>query len=233
MNEKKIPYELVIFLFGSVLTYLTVYWAVPNLSEKIKIMELGSWMILAPLTIFIPLIIIGFIILKSENQRTKLFERIRFKRLSKSDWKWVGIGLIGMTILSGLTFYLTNLLNLNPNPPFSRQVHPWQNGHQWMFLVWIIYWPINILGEGFIWRGVLQPRLEKIFKQNAWIVCAVFWGIFHFAFGLGNLIVLIPTLIFVPFITQKTKNTWTGIILHATLSGPGFIILALGLMNKQ
>ncbi|CAN5896414.1 CPBP family intramembrane metalloprotease [soil metagenome] len=232
MNYKKTIFDFLPFVLGSVLTYITVYLIAPALSLKFEIMELGAWMISAPLTIFIPLVIIGMILIKSEKNGTRLFERTRFKKLTKFDWRWIGIGLLGMTILSGLTFFLTGLLNLNPNPPFSRQVEPWLNGHQWMFIAWIIYWPINILGEGFIWRGVLQPRLEKTFKQNTWIISAVLWGVFHLAFGLGNLIVLVPTLIFVPYVTQKTQNTWTGIILHATLSGPGFIVLAFGLMNK-
>ncbi len=232
MNEKRNITDLLIFLIGGILVFINVYWIVPLLSDKLNIMQIGSWMITSPFVVFIPLIITGLYILKSEKTKISLIERTRFKKLSKSDWKWVGLGLLGMTVLSGLTFYMTNIIKLDPNPPFSRQVEPWQNGHLWLFLIWIIYWPINIIGEGFIWRGVIQPRLENTFKQNTWIICALFWGVFHFSFGLGNLIVLIPTLIFVPFITQKTKNTWTGIILHATLSGPGFIILALGLMNK-
>lgn len=232
MNKKKNIADLIIFLVGGILVYINVYWIVPMLSDKWNIMQIGSWMITSPFVVFIPLIIAGLYILKSEKNKVTLKERTRFKKMSKSDWKWVGLGLLGMTVLSGLTFYLTNTLNLDPNPPFSRHVEPWQNGHLWLFLIWIIYWPINIIGEGFIWRGVLQPRLENTFKQNTWIIGALFWGLFHFSFGPGNLIVLIPTLIFVPLITQKTKNTWTGIILHATLSGPGFIVLALGLMNK-
>lgn len=232
MNEKRNIIDLLIFLIGGILVFINVYWIVPLLSDKLNIMQIGSWMISSPFVVFIPLIITGLYILKSEKTKISLIERIRFKKLSKSDWNWVGLGLLGMTVLSGLTFYVTNIIKLDPNPPFSRQVEPWQNGHLWLFLIWIIYWPINIIGEGFIWRGVIQPRLENTFKQNTWIISALFWGVFHFSFGLGNLIVLIPTLIFVPFISQKTKNTWTGIILHATLSGPGFIILALGLMNK-
>lgn len=232
MKNRKYIFDLIIFVFGSALTFLNVYWMVPFLSAKFNIMQLGSWMISAPFVIFLPLIIIGYYKLKSENSNTNMWVRLRFRKLTKADWKWVLIGLVGMTILSGLTFILTTQLKLNPNPPFSRQVDPWMNGHQWMFLVWIFYWPINILGEGFIWRGVIQPRLENSFSTKTWIIGAVLWGVFHLSFGLGNLIVLIPTLIFVPFVTQKTKNTWTGIILHAVLSGPGFIVLALGLMNK-
>jgi membrane protease YdiL (CAAX protease family) len=194
-------------------------------------MQIGSWMIVSPLVVFIPLIMTGLYLLTSEKTETPWIERTRFQPLSAADWKWVGLGLLGMIVLSGLTFYLANLLHLDPNPPFSRQVEPWKNGHTWLFFVWIIYWPINIIGEGFIWRGVIQPRLENTFKEYTWIISAICWGVFHFSFGLGNLIVLIPTLIFVPLITQKTQNTWSGIILHATLSGPGFIALALGLMN--
>jgi len=223
--------DFLVFFLGSFLTFVTVNWAVPFLSDRLGIMQIGAWMILSPFIVFLPIICIGLYILKTEQITIGLFERIRLKKISKSDWKWTLLGLLGMTIGSGITFFLCNTLNLDPNPPFSRNVEPWTNGHHWMFLLWAIYWPINILGEGFVWRGVILPRLEKEFKNKSWIISSVLWGIFHLSFGVGNLIVLLPTLIFVPFITYKTGNTWTGILLHAILSGPGFIILALGLMS--
>ena len=109
MNNKRNISDLLIFLMGGLLVFINVYWIVPFLSDKLNIMQIGSWMIAAPFVVFIPLIITGLYLLKLEEIKISLIERTRFKKLSKSDWKWVGLGLLGMTVLSGLTFYLTNI----------------------------------------------------------------------------------------------------------------------------
>jgi hypothetical protein len=66
------------------------------------------------------------------------------------------------------------------------------------------------------------------FRSHAWVVNALLWFAFHLAFGPGNLIVLIPTLAIVPWIVQRRRNVWLGVLLHATPSLPGFIAMALG-----
>ncbi len=230
-----VPKSLVLdispFLFGSILVFFTVYYAVPYLSEKIGIMQIGAWMLLSVPFVFMPLIATGFGILRTEQGSEKVLDRLRFRKLTKSDIKWTLIGLAGMIVGGGLCFYLSILLKINTNPPFAQNVTAWTDGHLWMFSVWIIYWIFNIMGEGIVWRGIIQPRLEAKYGNCAWLLAALLWGIFHWSFGLGNVIVLLPTLVFVPYITYKTQNTWTGIILHALLSGPGFIVLAFGLMK--
>lgn len=231
-DKPKVYFDILLFFTGSILTFLTVYKAIPILSEKAGIMQLAAWMFLSIPFVFFPIILAGFFILRSEQSKQNIFKRIRLRKLTKSDWKWTLIGLVGMTLGSGITFFICNvLLKINPNPPFSQDVEAWTNGHLWMFGLWFFYWPINILGEGLVWRGIILPRMEQHFGGKFWYINSILWGVFHWSFGLGNLIVLLPTLIFVPYITQKTQNTWTGIILHATLSGLGFIALAFGLMK--
>jgi hypothetical protein len=68
------------------------------------------------------------------------------------------------------------------------------------------------------------------FGGGAWLINGALWGAFHIAFGLGNLIVLLPTLVCVPLIAQIRRNTWLAVAMHAGLSGPGFVALALGLV---
>jgi membrane protease YdiL (CAAX protease family) len=75
---------------------------------------------------------------------------------------------------------------------------------------------------------VLLPRKEVRYGASARQLNAVLWGLFHLAFGPGNLLVLIPPLILVPLIVQRPRNIWLAVLLHAGLSGPGFVALALG-----
>jgi hypothetical protein len=52
--------------------------------------------------------------------------------------------------------------------------------------------------------------------------------VFHAAFGLGNVIVLLPILCVVPLIAQKRQNTWLAVMIHGALSLSGFTSLAFG-----
>ena len=222
--------DISIFITGGILQYIVIYCFIPILNRS-GIMQLGSWMILSIPFIFLPIIVSGIFILKIEKKHPKTTERLRINKFSKKDWCWLLAGLIILVIGSIIAFQICTILNLNPNPSFARDVDPWIKEHTWMFGLWTVYWPINILGEEFIWRGIILPRMEAYIGKFAWLFNSFLWGIFHLAFGLGNLITLIPTLIIVPYIAQKTQNTWTAVILHATLSGPGFAVLAFGLLQ--
>jgi hypothetical protein len=72
--------------------------------------------------------------------------------------------------------------------------------------------------------------MEARLGSRAWTLNAALWGAFHIPFGPGNLLVLLPTLLVVPWIAQRRRNTWLAVLLHAGLSGPGFVALALGLV---
>jgi len=227
--QKLIP-DILVFVIGGLLQFFVVYLCVPTLSG-IGIMPLGSWMILSIPLIFLPVIAGGLIILRLEKGTEKITKRLLFHKLNKNDWLWFLTGLIIMAAGSAIMFKLCAVLGLDSNPPFARNAKAWTEGHLWMFALWAVYWPFNILGENIVWRGVILPRMERKVGKFAWLLNAFFWGVFHLAFGIGNLIILLPTLIVVPFIAQRTHNTWTAVMLHASLSGPGFIALAFGMMG--
>jgi membrane protease YdiL (CAAX protease family) len=90
---------------------------------------------------------------------------------------------------------------------------PLSKGRYWFLLVWLPYWILNILGEEFIWRGVMLPRQELVFGKYTWIIHGFGWGLFHIAFGLKLLITLIPLIFIQSFIVQKQK-LMDRVILH-------------------
>jgi membrane protease YdiL (CAAX protease family) len=117
----------------------------------------------------------------------------------------------------------------NPSPAFMS-FEPLSEGRYWLLLVWLPYWVLNIFGEEFLWRGVMLPRQELVFGKYTWIVHGFGWGLFHIAFGFKLMITLIPVLFIQSFIVQKTKNSWTGVILHGGINGPSFLAIAFGLL---
>lgn len=217
-----------IFLAGSLLTFAVVYGGVPALSA-IGIEPMVAWMLLAIPCIFAPIIAAGLAVLHSEPRPASWVVRLRLQRPTGRDLGWGLLALLTLVLGSGLMFALCAALGLESSPPFSRNLQPLTGDRLWVLGLWAVYWPINILGEELVWRGVLLPRMEARYGAQAWLLNAILWGLFHLAFGPGNLLVLIPTLMLVPLIAQRRRSTWLAVLLHAGLSGPGFIALAIGL----
>jgi membrane protease YdiL (CAAX protease family) len=107
---------------------------------------------------------------------------------------------------------------------------PLTAGRYWLLLVWFPYWILNILGEEFLWRGVMLPRQEIAFGKYAWLIHGFGWLLFHIAFGWQLLLTLVPLVFIQSYIVQMTINSWNGVIIHGGLNGPSFIAICFGLI---
>ena len=89
------------------------------------------------------------------------------------------------------------------------------------FGIWIL---TNIVCEEVLWRGYALPRMEKHFGKWGWLVNGLLWNLaIHFFFR-WSLITLIPVSLAVPYLSQKYKSLWPGIIIHG---GGNVLIYAL------
>jgi membrane protease YdiL (CAAX protease family) len=227
LSKQSAAMDFAVFLLGAVLQYVTVYLAVPHVTTR-GVEPIVAWMLCSVPMIFMPLIMCGLWMLRTEDSLSHWRRRLRLSWPHGRDWLW-GAGGLGCIVLgSGFAFWLCSAIGLESNPPFARDVQAVTRARLWLVALWAIYWPINMLGEEFIWRGVLLPRMSLHFGRHAWLVNAVMWGLFHAAFGVGNVVVLVPTLLVVPLIAQLRRSTWLAVMLHAGLSLPGFVALGLG-----
>ena len=223
-----------IYFPAALLMYLLTNYLIPYLSEATGQETILFWFIVAGLGVFTPLIITGVIILKTEglkiskNTRTK---RLRFRKITSKDLIWSILGLLIVGIFSGIIMYLLELVvgKFDHSPAFMS-FEPLTKGRYWLLLIWFPYWILNILGEEFLWRGVMLPRQEIAFGRYAWLIHGLGWGLFHIAFGWQLLITLIPLLFLQPYIVQKRKNSWIGVIMHGGLNGPSFIEICFGMI---
>ena len=172
--------------------------------------------------------------IKSEGfklNKETLTSRLRFHKLTKTDLVWTLIGFVAVSLTSVVILKLLVLIvgEFDPSPSFMS-FETISKGRYWILAVWLPFWILNILGEEFLWRGVLLPRQEIAFGKYTWMVHGLGWGLFHLAFGWKLVLTLIPLLFIQSFIVQKTKNSWTGVILHAGLNGPSFVAISLGLL---
>lgn len=223
-----------IYVPASILMFCMTKYLIPYLSNLTGQETILFWFIVAGLGIFTPLIVTAIFILKSEGyklSKSTWIERLRFRKITKSDliWCFVGLVLVGifsMIIMKGLELVIGEF----DHSPAFMSFESLTKGRYWLLLVWAPYWILNILGEEFLWRGVLLPRQEVAFGKRAWLIHGFGWGLFHIAFGWQLLITLIPLIFIQSYIVQRTKNSWVGVIMHGGLNGPSFIAICFGLI---
>ena len=223
-----------IYIPAAILMFCMTKYLIPFLSNITGQETILFWFIVGGLGIFTPLIISGILILKAEgykiSKRTWV-ERLRFRKITKRDLMWGIAGLILVGILSGLIMKgLEFLIGEFDHSPAFMSFEPLTKGRYWLLLVWAPYWVLNILGEEFLWRGVMLPRQEVAFGKNAWLIHGAGWGLFHIAFGWQLMITLIPLIFIQSYIVQRTKNSWIGVIMHGGLNGPSFLAICFGLI---
>lgn len=223
-----------IYIPATILMYLLTKYLIPYLSIVTGQETILFWFIVAGVGVFTPLIITGLIILKVNGykaNRTTITNRLRFKRLNKSDIIWsiggvIVVGILSMVVMKTLEFFIGEF----DHSPSFMSFEPLSKGRYWLLAVWFPYWLLNILGEEFLWRGVMLPRQEIVFGKYTWIVHGTGWLMFHLAFGWQLLITLLPLIYIQSYIVQKTKNSWNGVIMHGVINGPSFIAISFGLI---
>lgn len=225
---------IILFAIASIILFLVSHFLIPYLSAITGLETIIFWLLCAALLVFLPLVITAVIMLKSENLSmgfNSLIKRMRFQKPNKGDILWSIGGIIVIGILSGLLMYGQELVfGKQNNQPLFMSFEPLTPDRYWILALWLPYWVLNIMGEEILWRGVLLPRQEIIFKEKAWLINGFGWALFHIAFGWHLFLVLIPILLIQPYIAQKRKNSWTGVIIHATINGPSFILISFGLL---
>lgn len=224
-----------IYIPAALLMYFSTMYLIPYLANITHQEPVLLWFVVSGVFVFTPLVILGIIILKRESHELSLQvwkERLRFRKVTSRDLVWSISGLAAIGVLSGLIMLGLRLLlgNFDHSPPFMSFVPLTVSGKYWLLLIWLPYWVLNILGEEFIWRGVMMPRQELAFGKYTWLIHGFGWGLFHIPFGWHLLLTLIPILFIQSYVVQKTKNSWNGVIIHGGLNGPSFIAISLGLI---
>lgn len=223
-----------IYIPAAILMYCMTKYLIPYLSRVTGQETILFWFIVAGLGIFTPLIITAILILKAEGykiSKSTWIERLRFRKITKTDLIWSIAGLVLVGVFSGIIMKgLELIIGKFDHSPAFMSFEPLTKGRYWLLLIWAPYWILNILGEELLWRGVMLPRQEIAFGKYTWLIHGFGWGLFHIAFGWQLLITLIPLLFIQSFIVQKTKNSWIGVIMHGGLNGPSFIAICFGLI---
>ena len=82
-----------------------------------------------------------------------------------------------------------------------------------LFLVNAIF--NTVLGEEFLFRGVLLPKMEGVFGRWSWVANGVLFGFYHFHQPWVMLDAAISGVFLIAFPSWRWRTTWMGIIVHS------------------
>jgi membrane protease YdiL (CAAX protease family) len=147
--------------------------------------------------------------------------------MNGGDWLWTIVGIAAVAVLTGgIVGLLPDKATLRPS---FMTLEPLGPGRYWILGAWLPFFVLNIVGEEFVWRGVVLPRQEVVFGGRAWLVNGILWLLFHAAFPWQVLVTLVPITLILPYVVQRRRSTWIGVVIHAGFGGAGFLAIAFGL----
>jgi len=172
-------------------------------------------------------------------------ERYRLQRMDRETWWWTAALLAAGILTSvGLSFtgrWLAGISLFAPPDFFPAEINPTKEmtagifmgtplkGQWWIVSAYFAGWFFNIFGEELLWRGYLLPRQELTHGNYAWLVQGVLWALWHI-YWRWNLLTILPVALLIPFVVQRTKNTWVGIIAHGLANFIPVVVILVGIL---
>ena len=232
--------SMVLFGIPAIVFIVVTRTVMPYLKANSSIHPLLVWFIFGGFLLFIPLFILSIVFFKQDKYELDMktfVARFRLERLNREDWLWSVGALIAIFLLMGSIMFAWRLLSfrfgvapLDTSPSFL-EFEPLQGRGVLLLLVWVPFFFFNIVGEELMWRGYIMPRQELAFGKYTWFINGIFWTVFHLFFGWQMLILLLPSLFIIPYVVYLRKKTLAGVVIHALLNGPSFILVSLGLLG--
>jgi membrane protease YdiL (CAAX protease family) len=111
----------------------------------------------------------------------------------------------------------------------SQEILQRLEGAWWFLALFVFQAAFNtILGEEFLFRGVLLPKMEAVFGRWSWVANSILFGLYHVhqPWGIPNAIL---TGLLYTFPTYRYRSTWMSIVLHSAQS-VYFAFLVLGVV---
>lgn len=103
-------------------------------------------------------------------------------------------------------------------------------GAWWFFGLFVIEAVFNsVLGEEFLFRGVLLPKMEGVFGRWSWIANGVLFGFYHLHQPWVILDAAISGAFLYAFPSWRYRSTWMGVIVHS-IQNVYFSFLILGIV---
>jgi uncharacterized protein len=156
-------------------------------------------------------------------------------------WLWVipflvGVVVVELVLASGLENAWVSVVPFLAEPQGysfdsffgSQEVLDGLVGAWWFLALFIVQAIFNtILGEEFLFRGVLLPKMEGVFGRSSWVANSVLFGFYHLhvPWVIPNAVI---TGLLYTYPAYRYRSTWMSIILHSAQSVYiGFLVLGI------
>jgi membrane protease YdiL (CAAX protease family) len=229
--------SLVYFGIPTLLLFIATHFYIPFFSGIIQKHLILGWYSGGLLFVFLPMFIASVILYKRENKKYNTGPLVKRFWLQRPDKKVIIWSLAGIILCFSMTYLFMQTGKLitpdfSPQPDFM-QMEALKKGELWLLIAWLPMYTFNILGEAFYWRGYIFPRQFLSFGKYTWLIHGLLWWLFHLPMGLNLMFTLIPIIFITTFVVQKTRSTWSDIIIHGAVNGTGFIMVAFGLIASS
>lgn len=147
-------------------------------------------------------------------------------------------GVVSLGLNNYLDAPMVWLLPALQAPPFtamSQLASPEFQGQWWLLGVLLLSHLLNyFLGEEFLFRGVLLPKMEGVFGKYDWVANAVLFGLYHLhkPWMLPSIIV---NALAITWPARRFHSNWMAIIVHGVEGLFGLVLVLaviLGLMPR-
>mgnify|MGYP006278955193 CR=1 FL=1 len=232
------------FIISSIIIFICLYKVISVFLDK-GFQFLPLYLIFFPLP-FALLFVTALILYKREGNKwnwNDFKSRLRLNKMSKRDWLWTfGLLSFGLITYLGLTpvgNWLVKFSFFSPPDFFPAEINPNKTtvsgymmdyklaGQYWIPIAYFIGIVFNIIGEEFLWRGIILPRQIEKYQSKAWIYHGIIWTFWHF-FWSWNIIVIFPYAMALSYVAYKRQNTWIPILSHGLMNT---VPLVLGIIE--
>jgi CAAX amino terminal protease family. len=243
MNSERDQYTLWqtlgIWLAGGAPMWLLGWIAYPWMSADLPPMDAGLLRIkLLTIGLIWEFILVVIILYREEGnirwsticRRLKLNNPISSVtgQTRKALWWWVIplsmlVAFVGMALrpmlvnFTGEVFpFLTKYINtFESKAMYSPELRAqWVGAWGWLGLIFVQNLFNSVLGEEFLFRGVLLPRMEGVFGKWDWVANGVIFGFYHLHQPWGIPASILTGLIYA-LSAKRFHTTWFSIILHS------------------
>lgn len=167
MKKLGLAGSLAVYVPASILMYCMTSYLIPFLSSTTGQETILFWFIVAGLGIFLPLIITGVLILKSEGYRCSkeiLTVRLRFRKITGNDLLWslgglILAGLLSAAIMKGLELAIGKF----DHAPAFMSFEPLTPGRYWLLAVFGWQLLLTLIPLIFIQSYIVQRT------RNSWV----------------------------------------------------------------